>query len=61
MRTRPAREAMLRVERSVNWAETERDLHSVRVPDAGHSLHDDHPDLTYPLLKPFLDANCRGS
>lgn len=32
MRARPTREAMLRVERSVGWAETEHDLHLVRLP-----------------------------
>ena len=80
---------LLRVERSVNWAGTERDLHLTDVPvlllwgdrdrylparlierftaelprvdahvlpGAGHSLHDDCPDLTHALLLPFLEA-----
>jgi pimeloyl-ACP methyl ester carboxylesterase len=81
--------AMLRVERSVNWTETERDLHCIQAPvlllwggadrifsvdlierftsqlpcvqahvldGCGHSLHDDCPEQTYPLLVPFLDC-----
>ena len=87
------RRDLLRVERSVRWADTERDLDRVRcptlilwgdrdryfshqlldrfagrltdveihtLPGCGHSLHDDCPARTYPLLDRFL-AHAHGS
>ena len=84
---------LLRVERSVSWADTEAELPLVRAPvlllwgeqdryyparlmkrfmarlptvepylltGCGHSLHDDCPEQTYPLLVPFL-ANTNGA
>jgi pimeloyl-ACP methyl ester carboxylesterase len=88
MRTEPLRRDMLRVERTVDWAQTERDLYLVTCPTlilwgeldryfpvrlldrflerlpaaeahvvggAGHSLHDDTPELVHRLLSTFLD------
>lgn len=81
------RRDMLRLERTVRWTDTERDLDQVScptlilwgdsdryfpvhqverltsrltaaevhvLPGCGHSLHDDCPDQTYPLLSRFL-------
>lgn len=83
------RRDLLRVERSVRWSDTERDLDRVRcptpilwgdrdryfpvqllntfarrlptaeihtLPGCGHSMHDDCPEQTYPLLTRFLTA-----
>lgn len=87
------RRDMLRVERAVRWADTERELDQVRHPTlilwgdrdrylpvrlldrfarrlptadihtlrgCGHSLHDDCPELVYPMLTRFL-SSARGA